>query len=77
MSAEPLLTIDRLSVHFRAGGNLLTGVSLVRAVEGVSFTLQQGETLSIVGESGSGKSTLARAILRLVPVTKGLSLIHI
>ena len=71
MSAEPLLTVDRLSVHFRAGGNLLTGVSLVRAVEGVSFTLQQGETLSIVGESGSGKSTLARAILRLVPVTKG------
>ncbi|MBL6773251.1 MAG: ATP-binding cassette domain-containing protein, partial [Alphaproteobacteria bacterium] len=71
MSAEPLLTIDRLSVHFRAGGNLLTGVSLVRAVEGVSFTLQQGETLSIVGESGSGKSTLARAILRLVPVTRG------
>lgn len=71
MSAEPLLTVDRLSVHFWAGGNLLTGVSLVRAVEGVSFTLQQGETLSIVGESGSGKSTLARAILRLVPVTKG------
>jgi len=71
MSAEPLLSVDRLSVHFRAGGNLLTGVSLVRAVEGVSFTLQQGETLSIVGESGSGKSTLARAILRLVPVTKG------
>ena len=71
MSAEPLLSVDRLSVHFRAGGNLLTGLSLVRAVEGVSFTLQQGETLSIVGESGSGKSTLARAILRLVPVTKG------
>ena len=71
MSAEPLLSVDRLSVHFRAGGNLLTGLSLVRAVEGVSFTLQQGETLSIVGESGSGKSTLARAILRLVPATKG------
>ena len=77
MSAEPLLTVDRLSVHFRAGGNLLTRVSLVRAVEGVSFTLQQGETLSIVGESGSGKSTLARAILRLVPVTKGIVVVSV
>ena len=53
MSAEPLLSVDRLSVHFRAGGNLLTGLSLVRAVEGVSFTLQQGETLCLLYTSPS------------------------
>lgn len=46
---------------------LMTGTSVVRAVDGVSFHVDQGETVTIIGESGSGKSTTAMAILRLLP----------
>jgi oligopeptide/dipeptide ABC transporter ATP-binding protein len=44
---------------------------MLRAVDGVNFSLRQGETLGVVGESGSGKSTLARAVLGLIPATAG------
>jgi oligopeptide/dipeptide ABC transporter ATP-binding protein len=69
---KPLLEVDDLKVYFpvRSGGWLGKSKPL-RAVDGVSFTLRQGETLGIVGESGCGKSTLARAVLKLVPRTDG------
>jgi len=59
--AAPLLEVDDLHTHFDTVGGT------VRSVDGVSWTLEAGETLGIVGESGCGKSVTALSILRLVP----------
>ncbi|HXC55039.1 MAG TPA: ABC transporter ATP-binding protein [Rhizomicrobium sp.] len=68
----PLLEVEDLKVHFPVRGNTLFAKARpLRAVDGVSFTLREGETLGIVGESGCGKSTLARAVLKLLPRTAG------
>ena len=67
-----LLEVRQLKKHFSVGGSFLKKSNLnVRAVDGISFTLKEGETLGLVGESGCGKSTAARAILRLVEPTSG------
>ena len=67
MSASaPLLEVNDLKKHFPLKGN-----TVVRAVDGVSFEVRRGETLSLVGESGCGKSTVGRAILRLIEPTGG------
>jgi oligopeptide transport system ATP-binding protein len=63
--AERLLTVDGLSTHF------FTYAGVVKAVNGVSFTLDRKETLGIVGESGSGKTVAALSIMRLIPDPPG------
>ncbi|MBB3898719.1 ABC transporter ATP-binding protein [Roseococcus suduntuyensis] len=68
-----LLEVENLAKHYpvRNGAILARQVGLVRAVDGVSFTLNRGETLALVGESGCGKSTTARLVLRLIEPTTG------
>ena len=73
MSEAPLLEVTDLVKHFpiKSGVFIDREVARVRAVDGVSFTLHEGETLGLVGESGCGKSTVCRAILQLVTPTSG------
>ena len=69
----PLLQIRNLTKTFPLSESVFGGGSKseVRAVDGVSFDIESGETLGLVGESGSGKSTLGRLILRLIEPTSG------
>jgi peptide/nickel transport system ATP-binding protein len=68
----PLLQVNDLKKHFPVKGAVLRrNASRVYAVDGVSFEIARGETLSLVGESGCGKSTVGRAILRLFAITAG------
>jgi peptide/nickel transport system ATP-binding protein len=71
-SAPPLLDVTGLKKHFPIRGGVLGRTTAqVYAVDGVSFSIRKGETLSLVGESGCGKSTVGKAILRLIEPTAG------
>jgi ABC-type dipeptide/oligopeptide/nickel transport system ATPase component len=65
MTADALLQVDDLRTYFHTRGGV------VRAVEGVSFSINKGETLGVVGESGSGKSVACYSLLRLIPQPPG------
>jgi oligopeptide transport system ATP-binding protein len=67
MSNQPLLQVTNIAKEFAIKGNK----NKIKAVDGVSFSLNAGETLGVVGESGSGKSTLGRLVLRLLEPTSG------
>lgn len=70
--SETLLDVTDLAVYFPVHkGVFSTLVGHVRAVDGISFSIPKGKTLSLVGESGSGKTTAGRAILRLLELTRG------
>ena len=62
---EVILEVNDLRTYF------YTRTSVVKAVDGISFNLRQGETLGIVGESGCGKSTTARLLMHLIPSDAG------
>jgi oligopeptide transport system ATP-binding protein len=70
---DELLRVDDLRVHFPVTRGVVfkSTVGFVKAVDGVSFTIDRGETLGLVGESGCGKSTTSLAVLRMQPVTAG------
>jgi oligopeptide transport system ATP-binding protein len=69
----PLVQVDQLKKHFpiRQGLVIEREIGSVRAVDGISFIINRGETLGLVGESGCGKTTAGRTILALYPLTAG------
>src|SRR3954464_285748 len=71
--SDAFLEIKVLKAHFPVDRGIVfrKSIGTVKAVDGVTLTLAQGETLGIVGESGCGKSTLGRAVLQLIPPTAG------
>ncbi|MBL4621392.1 MAG: dipeptide ABC transporter ATP-binding protein [Immundisolibacteraceae bacterium] len=70
-SQQPILAVTGLQVLFQRHGSLFKPKEYIYAVDGVSFNLQQGETLAIVGESGCGKSTLVKSLLQLIRANNG------
>src|SRR5215470_17279770 len=73
MEPDNLIEVVGLKKHYPAGGGLLGAGTreVVKAVDGVTFSIGRGETFGLVGESGCGKSTTGRCILRLVEPTSG------
>ncbi|MDP2627699.1 MAG: ATP-binding cassette domain-containing protein, partial [Candidatus Rokubacteria bacterium] len=70
--SDVILEVRDLVKHFPMGGGFFGGKpALVKAVDGVSFSIRRGETLGLVGESGCGKTTTGRCILQLEKPTTG------
>ena len=71
MNAAPVLIAENLQRHYAVRRGLFAAPAIVRALSGVSLSLQPGRTLAVVGESGCGKSTLARLLTMIEPPTEG------
>ena len=73
MNGDPLLVVEDLKKHFPITQGIVfqKEIASVKAVDGVSFSVNEGETLGVVGESGCGKSTMARCVMRLLEPTGG------
>lgn len=71
MDHHELVKVESLKKHFIVGGNFRFTQKYLKAVDDVSFSIKEGETLALVGESGCGKTTLGRLILRLIEPTSG------
>ena len=67
----PLLEVRGLAKHYPVGSGWFGQQRLVKAVDGVSFSVNAGETLALVGESGCGKTTTGKSVLRLIEPTAG------
>lgn len=74
MNSSPLLQVKDLHTHFQTGGGLFSEKTWLKAVNGISFDIHEGEVLSLVGESGCGKSTVGRTLTHLEPSTSGQAL---
>ena len=71
MSGAALVEAKALARHYEVRRGLLRGRATLKALDGVSFTLEPGKTIAVVGESGCGKSTLARQLTLIEPPTSG------
>jgi peptide/nickel transport system ATP-binding protein len=77
ISQTPVLSVQNLKVFFPAKKNIFgKPISFFKAVDDVSFKVNEGETIGLVGESGCGKTTLGRSILQLIKPTSGEILLH-
>ena len=70
-SGNELLRLENVTKYFDVGGGFMRKAATLKAVDGVSFSIQEGETFGLVGESGCGKTTLSQTVVRLLEPTEG------